>query len=402
MLGLLVASLAYLKVTYFAFALVIIAFGIILKQISVQVIYYAVAVVLTIAVVIELLFHNNLPYINDVFYAISVKGDSDTVWRLKKLWRIISIAMIYCGLIIGITIMMKPLWSPKLWLNFWWRPALVAFVAILSGIGVAYQNHATRETNMDVVGLILFAELARRAMAKQEVTDAGLCDESRGRVSVWLGRLSPRLAVASIIGAAGIFSALDASSIVRATVATLDGTGCPVSGLKGTPLSKFMQTPSAMAGTNRKLDPMSHTESAALHCATTQNATAALSRPDVNYYHVEGPLLNDAMPLLRRALKKSDRLLVLDFASPYSAAFELQPPRHDVAWWSEGRTVSRANFPPVTLLFGPTTVVLQRKGQDDTILWVIFGRYIQTHYDVVGETRWWRVWRRRAVPLQSN
>lgn len=92
------------------------------------------------------------------------------------------------------------------------------------------------------------------------------------------------------------------------------------------------------------------------------------------------------------------RVLVMDFANPFSAGLGLKPPRGDSPWYHWGRTIDARHFPPAEQIFGDAEIVMQPKrpierytgnGMRD-----IYTPYVTAHYRQIADTRDWRVFRR--------
>ena len=389
-LGLLLIALAYLKITYFAGGMFLLGVGFFSGALGLRSILISALVFFLGAATIELLFHNTAGYFRDLLYAVSVSRDQTDSWRIQKFWPILRLAAAYLALVLALSVLASGSWR-----GLYGRPVIMGAVAILAGAGIAYQNHSARETNLYVAGIVVFAEFARRAVPDRHAPNLTAAQSGP------LTRLVNHVPAIGTAIAAAIFTVVDASSIIRETIATRDGSACFLPELQGTSLAGFMQSPRALEGTARKFDARGSRQGRQPTCRTANILQAGPSAPDPAKFHLEPAMLSDLMAVLRKTLVKSDRLLVMEFANPYSAIFKLEPARGDVAWWDESRTISHETFPaPDRLLESPTVIVQLRSRR--SLLWDLYGDAIQARYQVAAETPWWRVWRRRKAYAHSQ
>jgi hypothetical protein len=119
--------------------------------------------------------------------------------------------------------------------------------------------------------------------------------------------------------------------------------------------------------------------------------------------------LRDGAAALQALDPAPRHVFVLDIANPFSAGLGLEPARGDTHWLLWGRTLDADHVvPPEQLLAGVRTVMepkpalaaqqpLTEPASARAIegLRQIYGPYIAAHFDLVGETERWKVYRRR-------
>ena len=103
--------------------------------------------------------------------------------------------------------------------------------------------------------------------------------------------------------------------------------------------------------------------------------------------------------------QETDRVLVLDFVSPFSAGLGLKAPTGDSTWHHWGRTVNEHSFLPAETLFRDVRIVMEPKwpieGATTAGLKAIYAEYINDHFELAGETADWRVYVLRAPPAET-
>ena len=109
--------------------------------------------------------------------------------------------------------------------------------------------------------------------------------------------------------------------------------------------------------------------------------------------------LQDGAQALAELDPKPGHVFVLDFVTPFSAGLGLEPPRGDSVWQHWGRTVDEANFIGPEQLLRDVRVVMEPKSPVEGItaegLLRIYGPYVAAHFDLVRETRSWKIYLRR-------
>lgn len=87
-----------------------------------------------------------------------------------------------------------------------------------------------------------------------------------------------------------------------------------------------------------------------------------------------------------------ERVLDLDFITPFSAGLGIEPPRGDESWMHWGRNVDAEHFlPPQTLFADVLIVMIPKIGINSGQLDSVYGRYIAQNFDLVRDTDQWRV-----------
>jgi hypothetical protein len=93
------------------------------------------------------------------------------------------------------------------------------------------------------------------------------------------------------------------------------------------------------------------------------------------------------------------RIVVLDFVNAFSAGLGVTPPRGDNSWLHWGRNVDRNHHVPPDRLLGDARVVLApRPGINGPPLWDLYGPAVEAGFDLMWETEYWRIYRRREPP----
>ncbi len=93
------------------------------------------------------------------------------------------------------------------------------------------------------------------------------------------------------------------------------------------------------------------------------------------------------------------RIVVLDFVNAFSAGLGVAPPRGDNSWLHWGRNVDQNHHvPPASLLADARLVLVPKPGINGPPLWDLYGPAVEAGFDLVRETAFWRVYRRREPP----
>jgi hypothetical protein len=94
-----------------------------------------------------------------------------------------------------------------------------------------------------------------------------------------------------------------------------------------------------------------------------------------------------------------ERVLVLDFANPFSAGLNLAPPHGDLSWMHWGRNINGTVFVPPEKLFADVMVVMVPSvGINVRQLEGLYGPYIEENFVLAEQTELWRVYHRPPPP----
>lgn len=119
-----------------------------------------------------------------------------------------------------------------------------------------------------------------------------------------------------------------------------------------------------------------------------------------DYFRRYNETLADGAAALADLGEQPAHVVVLDFVNPFSAGMPLPPPAGDSAWYHWGRTLNRDHHPPAEEIFADAALVLDPKSPIE--IWTaagmrdIYADYIADHYELVTETDYWRIYRRRS------
>lgn len=115
--------------------------------------------------------------------------------------------------------------------------------------------------------------------------------------------------------------------------------------------------------------------------------------------------LQDGAEALAGIDRKPARVLVLDFANPFSAGLGLDPPQGDSPWHHWDRTLNDANFLPPEELFRDVQVVMEPKWAVEA--WTadglrrVYSDYLARRYQQAHETADWKVYVARQWPSEA-
>jgi len=113
--------------------------------------------------------------------------------------------------------------------------------------------------------------------------------------------------------------------------------------------------------------------------------------------------VRDGARLLEALPERPQHVSVLDFANPFSAGLNLEPPRGDNAWLHWGRNIDATHFPPPEQLLAGVQVLMEPKwGINSAPLQALYGDYIRSAFEPVRETSLWIVHRRREQALSAS
>lgn len=86
------------------------------------------------------------------------------------------------------------------------------------------------------------------------------------------------------------------------------------------------------------------------------------------------------------------RILVLDFANPFSAGMKLQPPRGDISWMHWGRNVDAKHHPEPAQLFADVAIVMIPEiGINSRQLEEVYGSFISQKYQLLSAADGWKI-----------
>jgi hypothetical protein len=100
---------------------------------------------------------------------------------------------------------------------------------------------------------------------------------------------------------------------------------------------------------------------------------------------------------------KPGRIFVLDLANPFSMTLNAPPARGDAPWLQWDRTLGRTAYVPAESLLADVQIVMEPKPADNpdaakgplSQLQALYGPYIAAQFGLAGETRHWKLHRRR-------
>jgi len=92
------------------------------------------------------------------------------------------------------------------------------------------------------------------------------------------------------------------------------------------------------------------------------------------------------------------RILALSFANPFPMLLDRPSPRHSPLWFDEGRSISEKVHPaPETLFDGVDYVMAARQEANGIFVRKLYSNYLETWFTVVDENEDWTLMRRRAA-----
>jgi hypothetical protein len=115
--------------------------------------------------------------------------------------------------------------------------------------------------------------------------------------------------------------------------------------------------------------------------------------------------IEDGARALAQLETKPERVLVLDFVSPFAAGLGLRPVEGDSTWHHWGRTLDDAHFPTPERLFRNVMVVLDPKWPIES--WTadgmrqVYAEHLAAHYELSHETADWRVYVAKPSPAET-
>jgi hypothetical protein len=113
----------------------------------------------------------------------------------------------------------------------------------------------------------------------------------------------------------------------------------------------------------------------------------------------------DGARALAQLETKPERVVVLDFVSPFAAGLGLRPVEGDSTWHHWGRTLDDAHYPTPERLFRNAMVVLDPKWPIEswtaTGMRQIYADHLAAHYELSHETADWKVYVAMPSPAET-
>lgn len=108
--------------------------------------------------------------------------------------------------------------------------------------------------------------------------------------------------------------------------------------------------------------------------------------------------VNDGFALVKPYRRAGDTILSLDFTNPFSYSLAVKPALGGTPWLQYGSNFDETHGPSPERLFGAVTLVMVPKKFTDATLPgtipQIYGPFLAKHFDLAGESAWWRLYRR--------
>ena len=115
------------------------------------------------------------------------------------------------------------------------------------------------------------------------------------------------------------------------------------------------------------------------------------------------PTLEDGGRLLASVVPRPERVTVLDFSNPFSAGLGLTPPEGDHAWLHWKRNIDARHAPAGRSLFsGAEHVMVAKLGINSDPLTALYGEDLARDFEVLQETEFWILHRRRHGPATER
>ncbi|MCU1335577.1 MAG: hypothetical protein JWO19_1158 [Bryobacterales bacterium] len=112
--------------------------------------------------------------------------------------------------------------------------------------------------------------------------------------------------------------------------------------------------------------------------------------------------VNDGLALARRYRVEGDTLMTLDLVNPFSYTLGIPPPQRGATWLGYGNNFDEVHGPPPERIFGNASLVMEPRESTDPNIPVVYGGYLSDHFQMLGESAQWRIFRRRSVrPSQA-
>ncbi len=109
--------------------------------------------------------------------------------------------------------------------------------------------------------------------------------------------------------------------------------------------------------------------------------------------------VNAGLALLEPHVEPRSRILVMDFANPFSLALSQPSPRGDAPWWQMGTSFSARTYLPAAEVFREVTLVMYPKCPEDdataATMMSVYRGYLGQHFAPRGENGAWVLYARR-------
>ena len=113
--------------------------------------------------------------------------------------------------------------------------------------------------------------------------------------------------------------------------------------------------------------------------------------------------IEDGARALQSLPEKPIKVSVLDFANPFSAGFDLPPPRGDNAWLHWGRNINGQHFIPPEQHFADVEVLMLPKwGINNIPLHALYQAYIDIAFEPTCEIDGWTIYRRKKQEVAAK
>lgn len=369
-LGLLLAFLCYLKVTYFLGCGGLVLAGLVFGQLRFGTAVVAALAFGVVALGVELTERNTLAYLADLAMAASATGEVHGGPRPLN-GRVGAVLFVADTAAVVLLMLLAAPERRIAFVQARWRILAIAALGFAAAAVMNTQNHIQPEIPPMGTVLLVAVELIRRAGGKLPLRSG---KGAAGAALLFIGAVAIPM--------------VDVVAVVGHTLASRSA--CAVPALNGLPGERFLLPPRAFTGNDADT---------AATCAAATVAPEAI--PLSTSLTVEAARLGEAARLLDGRLTGDASVLTLDFSNPFPAFTGTRPPKGALIWWDMGRDYAPNARPDPSVMLGSATFVLQSKydlpgtshGAD---LWRVYGRDVEARYDPVAEGRIWRLWERRA------
>ena len=113
-------------------------------------------------------------------------------------------------------------------------------------------------------------------------------------------------------------------------------------------------------------------------------------------------LVNDGLTLVNQYRRPDDTIMSLDFSNPFSYALGMKPAPGGAITLHYGVNFSEAHHPAAQQLFGQASLVIIPKEPTDKRLRLgiplVYGPYLKAHFHLIGESAGWWLYRHGAEP----
>jgi hypothetical protein len=92
--------------------------------------------------------------------------------------------------------------------------------------------------------------------------------------------------------------------------------------------------------------------------------------------------------------------MTLDLVNPFSYTLGTPPPQGGATWLGYGNNYDEVHGPPPETVFGNATLVMEPKKFSDPNISFVYGGYLADHFQMLGESAQWRIFRRIDNPAQ--